>query len=43
MQPGQRYMRRIGKVDPLTNEFRGTGAREIEEMPDVGDLFGQGA
>ena len=42
-QPGQRYWLKIGKVDPLTNEFRVTGAREAEDKPDVGDLFGQGA
>ncbi|WP_243438657.1 ribonuclease catalytic domain-containing protein [Fundidesulfovibrio soli] len=38
-QPGQRFWVKLGKVDPLTNEFRVMSAREEEEKPDVGDWF----
>ena len=31
MQVGQKVLLRLGKVDPLTNEFRVLGAREAEE------------
>jgi len=33
---GQRYLVRLGKVDPLTNEFRVLAAREEEEKPEPG-------
>ena len=38
MQVGQKFMLRLGKVDPLTNEFRVLGAREAEEeaIPESG-------
>ena len=39
VQPGQRYWLKLGRVDPLTNEFRVMSAREAEEKPDVGDWF----
>ena len=35
-QVGQRYLVRLGKVDPLTNEFRVFSAREEEEKPEPG-------
>jgi len=33
-QEGQRFWLKLGKVDPLTNEFRVLAAREMEEIPD---------
>lgn len=38
-KPGQRLLVQLGKVDPLTNEFRVLAAREAEERPDVADWF----
>ncbi|WP_243359809.1 ribonuclease catalytic domain-containing protein [Fundidesulfovibrio terrae] len=35
--PGQKFWLKLGKVDPLTNEFRVLGAREAEEKPEPGD------
>jgi exoribonuclease-2 len=36
-QEGQRFWLKLGKVDPLTNEFRVLAAREMEEKPDPGE------
>lgn len=33
-QVGQRFWLKLGKVDPLTNEFRVLAAREVEEKPE---------
>ena len=37
IQEGQRFWLKLGKVDPLTNDFRVLAAREMEEKPEPGD------